>query len=471
MTLRTRLAVALALLAALSVAAVAGISYVATDQRLHDEVDASLVSAALQLPPQADDDFCHDLGLNRPLPGLFPGLAMVVQCLDSSGRVTQARGPLGVPIDRPGVDVTARTVRPLAAPGDDGHPSGGGGRELAGPWTQTFGGQAYRVVAIPRLGGGEVRVARSLAETDRVLGSLRNRSILVGLVIIALAAVAGALIARRTTRPVTRLSGAAEEIAATGRMDIAVPTGGRDEIGRLARAFSSMLAALTRSRDQQQRLVQDAGHELRTPLTSLRTNIDTLRRYPDLAGEPRERILGDLSSELRELSALVDELVALAVDRYDDEPEQTVALDQLAERAADRTRRRSGRGVLVDAEPAAVAARPQALLRAVGNLLDNAVKFSPDATPVEVTVRPGSLQVRDHGPGIAAEDLPYVFDRFYRALGARSLPGSGLGLAIVRQVAEGAGGTVQVANHPDGGAVFTLRLPPAPAAPDPTSAS
>jgi two-component system sensor histidine kinase MprB len=453
MTLRTRLAVALALLAALSVAAVAGISYVATDQRLHDEVDASLVSAALQLPPQADDDFCHDLGLNRPLPGLFPGLAMVVQCLDSSGRVTQARGPLGVPIDRPGVDVTARTVRPLAAPGDDGHPSGGGGRELAGPWTQTFGGQAYRVVAIPRLGGGEVRVARSLAETDRVLGSLRNRSILVGLVIIALAAVAGALIARRTTRPVTRLSGAAEEIAATGRMDIAVPTGGRDEIGRLARAFSSMLAALTRSRDQQQRLVQDAGHELRTPLTSLRTNIDTLRRYPDLAGEPRERILGDLSSELRELSALVDELVALA------------------ERAADRTRRRSGRGVLVDAEPAAVAARPQALLRAVGNLLDNAVKFSPDATPVEVTVRPGSLQVRDHGPGIAAEDLPYVFDRFYRALGARSLPGSGLGLAIVRQVAEGAGGTVQVANHPDGGAVFTLRLPPAPAAPDPTSAS
>jgi two-component system sensor histidine kinase MprB len=231
-----------------------------------------------------------------------------------------------------------------------------------------------------------------------------------------------------------------------------------------------MLAALTRSRDQQQRLVQDAGHELRTPLTSLRTNIDTLRRYPDLAGEPRERILGDLSSELRELSALVDELVALAVDRYDDEPEQTVALDQLAERAADRARRRSGRDIVVDAAPAPVVARPQALLRAVGNLLDNAVKFSPDAKPIEVTVRPGSLEVRDHGLGIAAEDLPYVLDRFYRALGARSLPGSGLGLAIVRQVVEGAGGTVQVANHPDGGAVFALRLPPAPTASDPTSA-
>jgi two-component system sensor histidine kinase MprB len=468
MTLRTRLAVALAVLAALSVVAVAGISYAATDQRLHDEVDASLVTAALQ-SRGPDDDTCRDLSLDRP-PGPLAGPGRIIQCLDATGRVTEAWGPVGVPIGRPGVDVSARTVSSTETPGEASSPSEQEEPLYAGPWTQTFGGEAYRVVAVSRPGGGEIRIARSLAETDRVLRSVRNRSILVGLVIIALAAVAGALIARRTTRPVTRLSGAADEIAASGRLDIAVPAGGRDEIGRLARAFSSMLAALTRSRDQQQRLVQDAGHELRTPLTSLRTNIDTLRRYPDLAGEPRERVLGDLSSELRELSALVDELVALAVDRYDDEPEQTVALDQLAERAADRARRRSGRDIAVDAAPAPVVARPQALLRAVGNLLDNAVKFSPDAKPIEVTVRPGSLEVRDHGPGIAEEDLPYVLDRFYRALGARSLPGSGLGLAIVRQVVEDAGGTVQVANHPDGGAVFALRLPPAPTASDPTSA-
>jgi two-component system sensor histidine kinase MprB len=292
---------------------------------------------------------------------------------------------------------------------------------------------------------------------------VRDRSILVGLVIIALAALAGLLIARRTTQSVTRLSEAADEIAATGRLDIAVPPGGRDEVGRLSRAFSSMLGALTRSRDQQQRLVQDAGHELRTPLTSLRANIDTLRRHPDLEAAPRGRVLADLDSELRELSSLMEELVALSVDRHDDEPERTFALDQLVERAADRTRRRSGRTILVDARPASMTGRPQQLLRAIGNLLDNAVKFTPQDTPIEVTVRPGFVQVRDHGPGIGEQDLPRVFDRFHRAVEARSLPGSGLGLAIVRQAVEDAGGKVEAANHPEGGAVFTLELPPAPA--------
>ena len=477
MTLRARLAIALAVLAALSVVAVAAISYAATGQRLRNEVDASLVSAARQLAGpngQRLPDLCEEIGQPGPLAGPIAGLqGAVLQCVDASGNVVAYQAPPGVPAGRPGKDVTARVSasdRPKETEAHDGEPRHPGPSDLSALWTQSLGGQNYRVVAMPLPDGGEVRLGRSLAETDRVLRSVRNQSVLVGLVIIVLAAVAGALIARRTARPVTRLSAAAESIAATGRLDIAVPAGGRVEIGRLARAFASMLAALTRSRDQQQRLVQDAGHELRTPLTSLRANIGTLRRHPDLAGAPREQILSDLDSELRELSSLVDELVALAVDRYDDEPEQTLALDQLAERAADRTRRRSGRGVDVDAEPAAVVARPQALMRAVGNLLDNAVKFSPDAAPIEVTVRPGIVEVRDHGPGVAVEDLPHVFDRFYRALDARSLPGSGLGLAIVRQIAEDAGGTVHVANHPDGGAVFTLRLPPAPPPPEPAPA-
>jgi two-component system sensor histidine kinase MprB len=448
MSLRARLAVALAVLAALSVVAVAAISYAATEQRLRAEVDAGLRTEAgrLEDPHAPTARLCEDLvrgGPARQLGGPLAGLrGAVIQCLDAGGAVTVALGPEELPLERPGVDVS----EPLG---------------LRRPWTQTFGDQAYRVIAIPRPGGGQLRIGRSLAETERVLASVRNSSALVGLAIIVLAAGAGLLIARQATRPVTRLTDAAERIAATGRLDIAVPggDGGRDEIGRLARAFSAMLAALTRSRDQQQRLVQDAGHELRTPLTSLRANIDTLRRHPDLAAAPRGRLLGDLDSELRELSALVDELVALAVDRYDDEPEQTVALDQLARRAADRARRRGGRRIEVDTAPAPVVARPQQLLRAVGNLLDNAAKFSPDGTPIEVTVRPGTVQVRDHGPGVAAGDLARVFDRFYRALDARSLPGSGLGLAIVRQIVDDAGGTVEAANHPGGGAVFTIRLP------------
>jgi two-component system sensor histidine kinase MprB len=460
MTLRARLAIALAVLAALSVVAVAVISYAATDQGLRGQLDASLVSSARQLPP--GDAACDSLaeGVEGPIHDLGgPVTGLIIQCLDANGRVIVSLGPSNLPMDQPGVDVTPRPSTP-----DDLGPARGarGPGEVSAPWTQTFGGQPYRVVALARP-GGQIIVGRSLAETNRVLGSVRNRSILVGLVIIALAVAAGVLIATRTTRPVTRLSAAADQIAASGRLDITVPTGGRDEIGRLARAFASMLAALTRSRDQQQRLVQDAGHELRTPLTSLRANIDTLRRHPDLATAPRGEVLADLDSELRELSVLVDELVALAVERRDEEPEQALALDQLTERAADRTRRRSGRTVLVDAEPATVVARPHQLLRAIGNLLDNAVKFSPEGTPIEVTVRPGRLQVRDHGPGIGPEDLPRVFDRFHRAVEARSLPGSGLGLAIVRQVVEDAGGSASAADHPDGGAVFTLELPSAPA--------
>ena len=457
MTLRARLAVALAVLAALSVVAVAAISYAATARRLHNEIDVSLVATVRQ-GQVLSGDICDELAG----PHRVAGLDSIVQCVLPNGQVI-GQGPPGVDANRLGVDESTPTTSATRAEpdGDDRGPSGPPLPTVLGPWTQTFGGQPFRMVAVSTREGIQVRIGRSLAETNRVLASVRLQSTLVGLVIIALAALAGALIAIRTTRPVTRLSSAAETIAATGRLDIEVPTGGRDEIGRLARAFASMLAALTRSRDQQQRLVQDAGHELRTPLTSLRANIGTLRRHPDLAGAPRDQVLADLDSELRELSALVDELVALAVDRYDDEPEQTLALDQLAERAADRARRRSGRDVVVDAREARVVARPQALQRAVGNLLDNAVKFSPDAKAIEMTVRPGSLEVRDHGPGIAAEDLPYVFDRFYRAVGARSLPGSGLGLAIVRQIVEDAGGTVEVANHPDGGAVFTLRLPPA----------
>jgi two-component system, OmpR family, sensor histidine kinase MprB len=460
MTLRARLAIALAVLAALSVVAVAAISYAATDQGLRGQVDASLVSSARKAPP--GDEVCQSLAQGgddaiRVLGGPLAGL--IVQCLNANGQVIISAGPSNLPLDQPGVDVTPRPATPVdlgAARGPHGP------HEVSAPWTQTFGGQPYRVVAMARP-GGQVILGRSLAETNRVLDSVRNRSILVGLVIIVLAAAAGVLIARRTTQSVTRLSAAADQIAASGRLDIDVPAGGRDEIGRLARAFASMLGALTRSRDQQQRLVQDAGHELRTPLTSLRANIDTLRRHPDLAATPRGRVLADLDSELRELSALVDELVALAVDRYDDEPEQTVALDQLTERAVDRARRRSGRPILVDAQPATVVAKPQQLLRAVGNLLDNAVKFSPDGAAIEVTVRPGRLQVRDHGPGIGPEDLPRVFDRFHRAVEARSLPGSGLGLAIVRQTVEDAGGSASAANHPDGGAVFTLELPSAPA--------
>ena len=167
--------------------------------------------------------------------------------------------------------------------------------------------------------------------------------------------------------------------------------------------------------------------------------------------------------ETRELSNLVDELVELALARRDDEADVPLALAQAVSAAADRVRRRTGRAVTVEIDPDAadstVTGRRLALERAIGNLLENAAKFDADHhEALEVAVQAASVTVYDRGPGIAAEDVVRVFDRFYRADTARGLPGSGLGLSIVRDVAEAHGGTVFAHQRPDGGAAvgFTV---------------
>jgi len=239
---------------------------------------------------------------------------------------------------------------------------------------------------------------------------------------------------------------------------------GADETGQLGRAFSRMLDALQRSKQSQQQLVQDAGHELRTPLTSLRTNVSVLRRnFDSLTAEQRQQVLADLDSETRELTDLVNELVQLATDQRDDEPVQQVALADIAERAAARAHRRTGREINVVADDSALQGRPAALERAVQNLVDNACKFAPTGT-IDVAVRGGVISVRDHGAGLDPADIPQLFDRFYRAIATRSLPGSGLGLSIVKSVAESHGGSVFARNAVDGlgGAEVGIVLPASP---------
>jgi len=372
--------------------------------------------------------------------GLF-GL-VVVQYLGSAGEVTSTVGEVKLP-------VTAR---------DQGLARSGGT-----PWLRsaTTDGASYRILTQPLAGGGAVQLARDYSGTEQVLSSLRWRYALLDLAVVIAAALAGWLLAGRMTRPLRRLAQAATNVATSGRLDVPIDTRGRDETSRVASAFATMLGALARSREQQQQLAQDAAHELRTPLTSLRSNIDLLRRHEDVPAQTRGRILDDLDGELRGLTGLVDELVELATDSHDEEPATRLALDQLTERVAARTRRRTGRHVTVSAEPCEVLGRQRSLERAVANLLDNAIKFSPDGAPVEITVRAGRIEVRDHGPGIAAADLPRVFDRFYRSLAARSQPGSGLGLglAIVRHIAEAHGGSAFAGNHPAGGASVGIELP------------
>jgi two-component system sensor histidine kinase MprB len=299
-------------------------------------------------------------------------------------------------------------------------------------------------------------------ETQHVLHRIL-RSTLFAVLIVALAAMLlGWLIALQVTRRLERLTDVAGQVASTGRLDIDVPVDGNDETGMLGRAFSGMLDALQRSRHEQHQLVQDAGHELRTPLTSLRTNVSVLRRrFDNLTPEARDQLLNDLDSETRELTDLVNELVELATDRRDDEAVQPVRLGDVAERAAQRARRRFAREVGVTSDESLLDGRPNALERATQNLVDNACKFAPDGA-IEVTVVDGRVTVRDHGPGLRDDDIPNLFDRFFRSVDMRSKPGSGLGLSIVKSIVEQHGGEVFAENAPDGGAAlgFILPLPP-----------
>jgi two-component system, OmpR family, sensor histidine kinase MprB len=238
-----------------------------------------------------------------------------------------------------------------------------------------------------------------------------------------------------------------------------VETDRKDELGRLAVAFNTMLAALEESVEAQRRLVSDASHELRTPLTSLRTNVEILGRADALPEEERRQLLDDVDSELDELSRLIADIVDLARNGEPQHIEEDVRLDLLVADAADRARRRAPAVAFeTSLEETVVYGSRERLYRAVSNLLDNAVKWSPDGGAVEVRVADGSVSVRDHGPGIAEEDLPKVFDRFYRAPEARGQPGSGLGLAIVRQVAESHGGSVSAARADGGGTIVRLQL-------------
>jgi len=292
-----------------------------------------------------------------------------------------------------------------------------------------------------------------------VLGRLRWILLAVALGGSALAALLGLGVAESALVPTRRLTEAAEEITATQDLGRRVETDRRDELGRLATAFNTMLATLEGSVDSQRRLVADASHELRTPLTSLRTNVEILGRTDALSDDERRKLLDDVDSELDELSRLVADIVDLARDGEPEHLVEDVRLDLLVADAVERARRRTPEVRFeTQFDETIVRGSPERLHRAVTNLLDNAVKWSPAGAAVEVRVGDGELSVRDHGPGIADEDLPFVFDRFYRASAARSMPGSGLGLAIVRQVAESHGGRATAEAAPGGGTIVRLEF-------------
>jgi two-component system sensor histidine kinase MprB len=311
-----------------------------------------------------------------------------------------------------------------------------------------------RVYSVQLANGLALEAFRPLDEVDHTLHRIGLYLLFISLGGIGIASALGLFVGQATLRPVSRLTEVAEQVTETRDLTRRIGAGSRDELGRLASAFDEMLGALDSSLKSQRQLVADASHELRTPLSSLRTNVEVLAGGKELSTDERGRLLADVIGQVEELSMLVGDLVELDPDAP---PElEEVRLDELVGEVVERARVRTPKvDYQTELEESVVeASRPQ-LERAVSNLLDNAAKWSDS---VEVRVAGGEVTVRDHGPGIAEEDLPHVFDRFYRAAAARHLPGSGLGLAIVRQVAVSHGGEVTAENAPDGGAVFRLRL-------------
>ena len=325
-----------------------------------------------------------------------------------------------------------------------------------------------RVVAVPYRGGALV-LAQSWKPTKKQLGDLSLVLFLISGAGVVVAAIAGTAVARTGLRPVQRLTRATDRVASTGDLR-PIQVEGDDELARLSHSFNLMLGAVADAQNRQRQLVADAGHELRTPLTSLRTNLELLLSAekpdtPQLSETDRAEIHDDLRAQVDELTQLIGDLVELAREDAPPLTHEHVDMVEVVEQALSRARRRAGDvNFEVDLQPWHLFGEPHTLERAVLNLLDNAVKFSPPDGTVRVDLRPAAhgyafLQVADAGPGIKDADLPHVFDRFYRSDEARTLPGSGLGLAIVKSAAERHGGAVFAGRSADGGALIAIRLP------------
>jgi two-component system sensor histidine kinase MprB len=439
MSFRARLTLAAAGAVAIAVVVASAVVYAVVRNELRGQVDSALVDRAQTIERIRSGP----LGIFRRIPApLLGGPGGYVQVVTAGGDVFRPPGE-----DLP-LPVGARTVGVAAGE--------------SGPYFEdaVVAGTHVRILTFSLGQGYAAQVSRPLTEVDESLARIRTALGLVALAGVAFAAVLGLLVARAAVAPVRRLTEATEDVTATRDLSRRIDASARDELGRLAGSFNTMLAALEDSARSQRRLVADASHELRTPLTSLRTNIEVLARAEDLPADEREGLLADVVEQLAEMSELVAELVAL--DRAEEaagEPED-VRLDLVAAEAIERARRnRPGVAYAADLRESVVRGNAGSIERAIVNLLDNAAKWSPPGGEVEVRVGDGQVVVRDHGQGVAEDDLPYVFDRFYRAPSARGQPGSGLGLAIVRRVAEAHGASVALERAPGGGTLARLDFP------------
>jgi two-component system, OmpR family, sensor histidine kinase MprB len=439
MSFRARLTLVAAVAVAVAVVLASVIVYFAVRRELRAQVDDALRERAVEVssaPVGALRGFLREI----PDPRLGEA-GGYLQLVTEDGRTFRRPGAsVELPVDERVVEVAA-------------------GASDAFFQDARVAGTHVRVFTAALAPGVAMQVSRPLDEVDDALGRIRTILVVVSLAGVGLAAALGLAVARTALVPVRRLTDATEHVTETRDLTRRIEEEGRDELSRLAASFNTMLASLEEASRAQRQLVSDASHELRTPLTSLRTNIEVLARTDAMPPEERERLLADVVEQLSEMSQLVAELVELARgEREAGEPEE-IRLDLLVAEAVDRARRNApGVAFELESEESRIHGVRTTIERAVANLLDNAAKWSPEDGTVEVRVEDGQVTVRDHGPGIDEDDLPYVFDRFYRAPAARGMPGSGLGLAIVRQVAAAHGGDVTAERAEGGGTRVRLRL-------------
>lgn len=470
--IRSRLAMLVAAAVAFGVAAVSVTCWFIVRGKLYDEIDNTLRAERQAVPYPVIQDALTNCGQDATANTFRRQIDSYTQVIQTDGTVCPfdystgtvkvtdsdkdiAKHPkLRTYAIRNGTDNKGNDVRALAMPLIVNDAPNSSGPSVAQ--------NAALVVAVP------------LKSTQATLNDLALVLLLVSGIGVVGAGAAGLAVARAGLRPVDKLTEAVEHVARTEDLSVRIPVedDSEDEIARLSRSFNSMTSALANSRELQQQLIADAGHELRTPLTSLRTNIELLTRSEE-TGRPlppadRKALLASVKAQMTELAALIGDLQTLSRSDAGQAGDQLqiVALQDTVEAALHRARLRGPElTITADLQPWFVRAEPSALERAIVNILDNAVKFSPQGEAVDVILKGGELTVRDHGPGIPTEELPHVFDRFWRSPSARALPGSGLGLSIVARTVQQSGGEVSLQPAEGGGTVATLRLPGAPTPP------
>jgi two-component system sensor histidine kinase MprB len=455
MSYRRRLMLLAAVAVTLAVALASVVTYVSVRAQLRDSVDDGLRSLASRVntaPVPSDEPAPRRLNVDeqrrRSFLLLLPSSPLGEQ--DGYAQVVSSAGRIQPPQGQPARLAAGPRVIAVAQ-----------GRTEPFFYDSELSGTEVRVYVAQFADGQALQAARSLEEVNSTMRRLAAVLVVVALAGVGLAALLGGFVGRSALQPVRRLMRGTRYVAATQDLSRRVEAVGDDELAGLARSFNAMLEALAESRRAQRQLIADASHELRTPLTTVQANVELLSRASELPPEERAQLREDLLSQLRELTALVGDLVELAREQPPEAELEELELDVLVAGCVERVRAR-GNGVELQCAlaPCRVKGDRVRLERAVMNLLDNARKWSPPGSSVYVTVADGAVVVRDEGPGIDPADLPYVFDRFYRSADARRLPGSGLGLAIVRQVAEMHGGAVWATAPQHGtGAELHLQLP------------